>query len=350
MGDRPHIWVLWRRRKGDLEQMLSLVSAVGWTYEIKQLDFRWADIPVLAPLLLKRSSDPLTPPWPDLVMCAEALPSIIARDIKHKSGGTVKTVCIGRPAGTPDAFDLVITTAQYRIPKAANVVELPMPLCAHSAQEMAAAYPDVAQRPLIAVLVGGPSFPDRLDAEVAERMAREFRPYAERSGGTLAFVTSPRTPDAVIAALSSVLAPPHRLHVFGKTQNQYRPLLAAADQIIVTSDSASMVADALDTNKPVFVYLLPQRLGVQWKLTEWLYNHAVIKRSSLLWPVKLLFDAGVFEAAADRRLLFAKLVQEKRIGWFGNEPPSPQLDVAARDLAVAAKALCDLVARAAIEK
>ncbi len=339
MVTNPHVWILWRRRKGDLDQMLSLVKAVGWTHEIKRLEFRGPDIPALAPLLLAAGSDPLTAPWPDVVMCAEALPSIIARRLKQNSGGKLKTVCIGRPAGTPDAFDLVITTPQYRIPKSDNVVELSMPLADSKNDHAPPAYRPMPQGPLIAVLVGGVSFPDGLDGLTASQLVRDIRPYTDQLGGTMAVLTSPRTGVAAIAALDAAVKPPHHLQVFGRGENQYRSLLAAADEIIVTSDSVSMVSDAMETEKPVSVYPLPQHLGMKWRVTEWLHAHAVRKRAVLLLPVRWLFDVGVFEVSADRRRLFAQLVSERRIGWFGGEPPIPKPGVNSQNLTTAAACL-----------
>lgn len=339
MAASPHVWILWRSRKGDLDQMLSLVKAVGWTHEIKPLEFRGPGIPALAPLLLAAGSDPLTAPWPDVVMCAEALPSIIARHLKQKSGGRLKTVCIGRPAGTPDAFDLVITTPQYRIPSANNVVELSLPLVAPRVENPQPPHQLVKHRPLIAVLVGGASFPDRLDGPTAKQLIHDVRPYTERLGGTMTVLTSPRTGADAIAALGAEVKAPHRLHVFGQGENQYHSLLAAADQIIVTSDSVSMVADGLETGKPICVYRLPQSLGLQWTIARWLYTQAIEQHSRFLRPIRWLFDAGVFEAPADRRLLFEGLVSERRIGWFGGEQPKPQSDAGAHNLARAAECL-----------
>ena len=343
MGTNPHVWILWRRRKGDLDQMLSLVNAVGWTHEIKRLEFRGPGIPALAPLLLAAGSDPLTAPWPDVAMCAEALPSIIARRLKQKSGGMLKTVCIGRPAGTPDAFDLVITTPQYRIPSAANVVELSLPLAALDVQEAPPVYQYTEQRPLVAILVGGSSFPDRLDGPAVKKLIHDIRPYAEGLGGTMAVLTSPRSGARVNLALEPAIRPPHRLHVFGRGESQYRAILAAADEIIVTSDSVSMVADALETGKPVFVYLLPLQPGIQRCVTAWLHTHTFEKPSALLLPIRRLLDAGVFEMPADRRRLFSKLVAERRIAWFGGEPPDPQPGADSQNLTTAANRLGALV-------
>jgi hypothetical protein len=82
MPTSPTVWVLWRRRRGDLDQMLALLNAVGWNYTIKKLSFRKPEIPILASLLLKGNSDRLDPPWPDFLFTAEALPSLIARQLK----------------------------------------------------------------------------------------------------------------------------------------------------------------------------------------------------------------------------------------------------------------------------
>ncbi len=339
MAASPHVWILWRRRKGDLDQMQRLVTALGWTYEIKRLNFRGPDIPALAPLLIAADSDPLTPPWPSVLMCAEALPSIIARRLKRKSGGALKAVCIGRPAGTADAFDLVITTPQYRIPPAANVVELSLPLTAPPAAGTSPPYPSVPQRPLVAVLVGGASFPDRLDGKIAAQLIGDIRQYTDRLGGTMAVATGPRSGAEVNLALGKSVALPHRLHVYGQDQNQYRALLAAADEIIVTSDSVSMTADAMEAGKPVFVHPLPLQNGLKWRVVAWLHIHAVEKPSAFLLPIRWLLDAGVFEMPADRRRLFSKLAAERRLAWFGGETPDPQPGADLQNLNMAAERL-----------
>ena len=344
MAADPLIWILWRRRNGDLDQMLALAAALGWRHEIKRLSFRGPGIPALANLLLKRDSHSLAPPWPDALFCAEALPSIVARKLKAQSRGAIKAVCIGRPAGTPAAFDLVITTPQYRIPQAPNVVELSMPLSMPAAAKVQPVSAFSGTRPLIAVLAGGSSFPDVLDGPAAMKLARDIRLYADTSGGTLAVASSPRTGHDALAVLTSEITTPHRLHVYGEGENHYREVLGAADEVIVTSDSVSMVADALDAGKPVSVYALPQKLNLQWRITEWLHAHAIVKPTALLAPVKWAFDQGVFEASADRRLLFGKLVADRRISWFGTPAPVPDPDAARHDMNRAVESLRALLA------
>ena len=102
MTAEPNIWILSRGRKGDLDQMLVLARAAGWPFEVKRLSFRGPDIPVLSPLLLRRRESGLAPPWPGIVLCAEASASVIALEIKRKAKGRTRAVCIGRP-GRPAA-------------------------------------------------------------------------------------------------------------------------------------------------------------------------------------------------------------------------------------------------------
>lgn len=329
-AETPTIWILWRRRKGDLDQMLALTGALGWPTVIKRLDFASPDVPWLAPMLLRKSSDDLSPPWPDIALCAEALPSVIARSLRRRSGGRVRAISLARPAGSPAHFDLVITTPQYRLPPAVNVLELSLPLGAPSDR---AATRDVAGN-RIAVAVGGSSFPDRLDQDTATTMAAALMWYAHARGMALDVATSPRTGPEATAALAATLTPPHILHPYTEgPQNAYRQLIADAREIVVTSDSVSMIADALQAGRPVSVYRLPQTRTLQWRAADWLHANAVRDRKPWLAPVSWAFDAGVLESTADRHLLIDRLVRDGRVSWFGEgPPPPPQPDWATRDM------------------
>lgn len=336
----PHIWILSRGRKGDLDQMLALSRAVGWPYEIKKLNFSGLEIPALSRLLLKNGAEVLTPPWPDLILCAEASPSVIAKDIKRMSSGKTRIVCIGRPAGSAGGFDLVITTAQYRIPQAANVVELSMPLAADTEP----ASPSSQNNGPIAVIVGGPAFPDRLDHAAAMELAADVLAHAEKRKAVLTVYTSPRTPKDVAGALSRTITAPHRRHIFGEGPNRYHEGLSEASEIIVTSDSVSMVSDALNSGKPVSIYPLPRTDSVKLRLGVWLYRNAIEAPAPGFAPIRWLFDAGIIEAAADRRRLFERLVTEKRLVWFGDPAVPPQPQAASRDVALAVESLRALMA------
>jgi uncharacterized protein len=311
--DVKTIWILSHARAGDLDQMLALARALDWPATVKRLVFRTpklAAIPFLARQLFDPSrSDPLEPPWPDLIVCAEGRASAIARLIKSRSHGMVKTVCLGRPVGSPANFDLVLTTPQYRLAAASNIVELALPL----APEVRASgdNPPEYPRPVTAVLLGGTSLPERLDRQAAAALAGEV--VAQSHGGTCVFITSPRTDPAAAAALAGAVPAPHIVHLWQRGgDNPYWHLLMAADRVVVTSDSVSMVMDALAAGKPVSVYRLPRHHTVRNRVVNWLHG-----RKRAAW----LFDHGIIEVRADRNLLFDKLAAQGRLDWFGEAPP-----------------------------
>ncbi|MGH6934195.1 MAG: ELM1/GtrOC1 family putative glycosyltransferase [Dongiaceae bacterium] len=88
------------------------------------------------------------------------------------------------------------------------------------------------------------------------------------TGGSLLITTSPRTSDAVAAALQRSIRAPSHFHSWRDEGmgNPYLAFLALADRIVVTSDSASMIAEACATGKPVSLFELPLRRDVASKL------------------------------------------------------------------------------------
>ena len=306
------IWILSHARAGDLDQMLALARALGWPATIRKLSFRapkLAAAPFMARLLFdKRRSDPIDPPWPDVVLCAEGRCSAIARLIRERSRGAVKTVCLGRPSGSPAGFDLVLTTPQYRLAAGPNIVELSLPVPPEIGPTGGDALMlEQLARPLTAVLVGGTSLPERLDGEAATRLAATAVEHAQ--GGTLLFVTSPRTGAEAAAALAAAVPAPHLVHLWRRgADNPYWSILQAADCVVVTSDSVSMVMDAFVAGKPVSVYPLPRHHTMRNRAVDWLAG-----RKHAAW----LFDLGIIELRPDRRPLFERLVAQGRLHWFG---------------------------------
>src|SRR5258708_38935258 len=70
----PRIWLLMGHRAGDNAQLMALVEALGWPYEIKRLAYKRSELPInlllggtLAGVAKRRSSRP-DPPYPDLVI------------------------------------------------------------------------------------------------------------------------------------------------------------------------------------------------------------------------------------------------------------------------------------------
>lgn len=276
----PSVWLLHGRHAGDNAQIDALAGAVGWSVEVHRLRFSalsrlpgW--LKGASRLGLTQSNPPLAPPWPDLVITAGRRSAGVARWIARQGRGRTRTVIIGRPRAPLSAFDLVVTTPQYGLPVRSNVLHLPAPPAAAADagdvepwRQRWAALP----RPWIGLLVGGDRSPYRLDAAAARRLAAAARELAARLGGSVLASTGPRTSPAAAEALFAALGETAFRHRYanGQAENPYRALLALADQFLVTGDSASMLAEAAGTGKPVAVFELPQRYSGAQRALRWL--------------------------------------------------------------------------------
>ncbi len=326
---QPRVWVLAGHKAGDNAQLMALANALDWPFEVKRLAYRGTELATnlflrvtLAGTDRRRSSD-LTPPWPDLVLTAGRRNEPVARWIKARSHGSAKLVHVGRPWAPPERFDLVVTTRQYFVPERENVLTLAMPLHAITPDGLGDAHSAWAprlehlSRPYIAVLVGGTSPPYRFDAEDGARLGRAASERAIRAGGSLLITTSARTGPEAAAALESALAAPRHLHRWqaNAADNPYRAFLALADEIVVTGDSISMLAEAIATGKPVFLFDLG---GMRERGPRPL--RAARDARSLLHLV--LMRIAPKRMRRDIRILLQGAVAEGRAAWLGEAAPS----------------------------
>ena len=269
----PSVWVLLGDKAGDNAQAIAVAEALGWPYQAKQL--RWNRFSCISNALLGSSlanldhsrSDRLQPPWPDLVIGVGRRSVPAARWIRRRSGGRAKLVRIGRPRAALALFDLVVTTPQYGLPERPNVLQLSLPLIALDRGRMG----DAARawetrlahlpRPWYALLVGGRSDPFTVTEEAGRQAAMLVERAAAEAGGSVLVSTSRRTPAAVVEQIAAVLQRPHHLHRWREQDpdNPYLAYLVLADAIYVTSDSATMLAEAYATGKPVRVLTMPLR-------------------------------------------------------------------------------------------
>ena len=264
----PRVWVLLGEGAGGNAQMLRLADALGWPYLAKQMRYNplnYLPNPLLGAsirTLDKRRSDPLTPPWPDLVIAASRRSAPVARWIKAQSKGHTRLVHLLHAQAPLHHFDLIVTLPQFRVPDAPNVLRNTLPLNtldeAHLQQagerwrEVFAHLP----RPWIALLVGGDSSSYRLDADTAARLGASANRAAEQAGGSVLVTTSPRTPAAATSAIFDAIRRPAYRYRWqpDDDDNPYAGFLALADQFIVTGDSASLPAEACATGRPVTLF------------------------------------------------------------------------------------------------
>lgn len=274
----PRVCVLFGTLRGDNAQLMTLAEALGWPFEVRgEVDS--APMAVIdrlarnAGIHLHRKKPLLSSLlWPDLILIAGGRRVVDALRIKAMSEGRSRIVCLGRPWSDLDQFDLVITTPQYRLPERSNVLMNALPLNQPSTDALAFAGDEWRQqidhlpKPWIAVLVGGNSGSCRFTRTTGEELAKKASELARATGGSLLISTSSRTPKAAADALFAGIDVPHFAFRWSKDarRNPHLGFLALAQRFIVTSDSASMAAEAIATGCPVTVFDVPLRKRSRW--------------------------------------------------------------------------------------
>ncbi len=255
MSDAAPVWVLLGQRTGDNNQVLRLASELGLPFRAIELNYN--GLSRIPPALVgasmatldSRSRDELRPPWPGLVIGIgnKSVPAALA--IRALSKGETKLVRLGNPRVDPARFDLVITTAQYPVGKAPNVIHLPVGVSTAAKVEPnreESEWLGKLPRPHRLLLLGGETFMWTLGAgEVLPAVAK----LKEKTGSVIA-VASGRSSASMVDAVAAALAGSEHAVVRGRFP-RYSVLVGDADEIHVTADSVAMISDAIATGKPV---------------------------------------------------------------------------------------------------
>jgi hypothetical protein len=267
----PRIWVLLGDRRGDNNQLLALAEAMGLPFETRTMEYRllWALLLRLFPrsprLLSRRARGTLNSPWPDLVVGIGRRNVAVARWIKRMNAGRTKLVRLGNPRADPALFDLVITTPQYPVPPAPNVLKLPLSMDRHStpprltAEERA--WLDGLERPHLLASIGGATRYLELDEDRIVAAIQSLAERARAAKGSLIIATSPRTDAATVSAISRTAAGLPNVRIVSDETVRYAVLLHDADENFVTGDSVSMISEAVLAGKPVG--LIPVELDAE---------------------------------------------------------------------------------------
>jgi mitochondrial fission protein ELM1 len=312
----PRVWLVLGDKRGDNGQVEMIAQALGWPCERRNLVMRapyvvgkpWVR-PSLHHIDLTRS-DPLEPPWPDLIITVGRRPSMAALWIAKQSGWRTKLVLVTKPSGMSRRFDLIIAGAETQMPALPNVLTVTLPLMRIDAAAVAAATaawrPRLADlpRPLIGFMVGGPTGPFVFDAAVTARLLAVIDQVAA-GGGTPYVTTSRRTPPATVEALQAGLPPGARLFRWtpDAADNPYLGLLGLADGFVVTGDSISMLVEIAGLRRPLAILELP---------CGWLGRLDMLRRR---W-IRRLFEAertgGPLQRALVRGLHATRVVNNTR--------------------------------------
>jgi hypothetical protein len=347
MSDRrnlPRVWALLSETTGDNAQVLALAEALGWPFEIHRFKNRRGAMaanllvgPIL-PAMVRHLSGDFGPPWPDLVIAAGTPSEPICAQIRlacRRAKHPTHQVFLGRPWVEPEQYDLIVTTPQYRVPQAANVMTINLPLHRAKAADIARAAalwaPRIAHlpRPYVAVFLGGSISRYTLDSRAAKRLALEASALVASTGGSLLICNSYRTPRRAMKVLAENVRVPRYIFDWhqGKNENPYLAFLGLADQLIVTGDSMSMLAEACVTGKPMHIFDLGEgRYGMRQppaKQPRIVVRHPWLMSALRAWAkdIEVTLIHAVLPVRFHRETgnIHRQLVQSRRAIWLGDE-------------------------------
>jgi mitochondrial fission protein ELM1 len=204
-----------------------------------------------------RLPDDVAAPWPDvLVTCGRrSVPYAVA--IRRASLGRTVAVHVQDPRAHHDRFDLVVAMAHDRLPAGPRVMKISTALHDVTAASLDGAAREWRPRleplgrPLAGVAVGGDLRGRPFTLADAGRLIAGLR-RLRAAGIALAVTPSRRTPGVVRTLIAETFADDPSVFVWDLAGgNPYRGILALADRLVVTTDSVSMVSEAIATGHPV---------------------------------------------------------------------------------------------------
>lgn len=266
MKNNISCWVMTTGEAGMRSQVIGLAERLtnSFTEKTISLNSPWRWLPghmapfVLSPLA--HGGDDLSPPWPDLLITCGRRSVALSIAIKKASKGKTFTVHIQDPRVPTTYFDVVTCPLHDRI-SGPNVYSTMGALHKVTSEKLSEAKKQFSQmfsslpHPLVAVLIGGNSKSYSLTDAIAEKIAVQVQQLDQRGYGIVLSYSS-RTPQNAKSIINKQLAGTNVFIWDGNGANPYLGMLALADYIIVTSDSASMVSEAAATGKPVMTIAL----------------------------------------------------------------------------------------------
>lgn len=342
----PKVWVLADDRLGNANQAIALAKALGFPYECKPMAFNLMSR--LHNRLLGRSriglqptaNRQLHPPWPDIVIAAGRRTAPVSRWIGKQTKGRTRLVQLGRKGGDrAAAFDAVITPVHCYMAFNPKRIETTLPLSPMETLTLVNSTNTQTEAPTFAsakilVLLGGPTRRHKFDLPQAKSLSIALLNLQQKYAARLIVAGSPRTAPQVLNELRRILPTEASVLNDKEARSRYWSMLASADAVVVTSDSESMLADAIASGHPVYIHELPVKPLSRWlSMGQWVLtraqHHPKNKRATtrpqqgLEYLCARAIDIGLIRPPRDLNCLHRELYQQGLARPLCNSRPHP---------------------------
>lgn len=262
------IWVLKDNRPGNYSQVLNLAESLKIPYQIQEISYnKLAALPNFLQLgkfsILDQKSKNnllnLRGRKPDIIISAGRRSALIALDLK-KIYPHLFLIQIMNPGKNIKKFDLVITPKHDHL-KGKNILEINGAITNISKakieenyQKFAAIF-DQIKSPKIALFLGGSSKDAKFKEEDANKLRQITDKLCQNMKASLLITTSRRTDKLLIDELEKNNRNlKYCFKWIDGIPNPYWSIFQTADYLIVTGDSISMISEAANFGKPLFIY------------------------------------------------------------------------------------------------
>ena len=264
LGEGARVLVLGSGRIGHEVNAMGVVTALGAPYEMQRVEPR-ALFSRLAPYgPIDPKDKPGAPgsvfsgPPPDVVITSGRVTVPYIRALKKAWGSRVFAVFLQDPRHARKEMDLIWIPEHdsHRGPNVITTLTSPHPFSpARLARARAEPDPNLTRLrgPRCAVVLGGPSGAQHFTSADLQRMVEAVRAVVAQGFSVMA-TPSRRTPPELLAAAREGLGAGPGFIWDGEGENPYLAILALADAVLVTGDSANMVGEATATGAPVHVF------------------------------------------------------------------------------------------------
>ena len=272
-----NVWTITDGRAGIEAQALGLAEAIGRrapvTLNVKRVRLRtpWSWLPAgLVPAPRQATtlgSDPIEPPWPDILIGCGRASIPFSLGVRDWSNGRTFVVQLQDPRMNPREFDIVVPPmhdgleGQNVLPTVGACHRITPERLELAVEEYKSLNLEELPSPRFAVLIGGKSKRQDISRARAREIADSLVAVQRETGGSLMVTLSRRTSAAARVHLRTWLAPYCAIFSEEEGANPYPAILGGADHIFVTADSVNMATEAAATAKPVHVLAVDGHAG-----------------------------------------------------------------------------------------
>ncbi len=261
LGAGERVLLLGSGKAGHEINVAGVAEALGAPYELRRVKprrpFVW-----MSPFGPVDPRDWARPPFdgptPDVVIACGRVTVPYLSAFKRAAGRRVFTVFLQDPRFARSSIDLIWVPEhdRHRGPNVITTLTSPHP---YSRRRLAAARlaPDprlaVLPAPRCAVVLGGPNGAQHFTAADLARLSEAMRTIVGQGFSIMATPSRRTTPDLLAAVKEGLGGAPGFVWDWSG-DNPYASMLALADAVLVTGDSANMVGEATATGAPVHIF------------------------------------------------------------------------------------------------